>query len=121
MTKTTKIFKVVLIIIPVIFFVIIAYFAIRQIVISNSIPPFSGALPEPKATPNQQEILFAQLRDSCPIKETGFEIDFNYSENRFVVYIETPLDTNRNLFNQWLVDNKYDLITADNFVFGLKQ
>ncbi len=57
------------------------------------------------------------LRKKSPLKETGFSIDFDYTNDIFIVNLVEPKDRNRIVFVSWLKKN-YPLIPIERFKFN---
>jgi len=56
------------------------------------------------------------LRSKLPVSLSSFSIDFNYSEDKFVVTLNEPKDQSRIEFNQWK-SNTYPGIDINQFNF----
>lgn len=57
-----------------------------------------------------------QLRYRTPITQANFTIDFDYSEDKFIVDLHEPKDQALREFENWIDDN-YSSITPDQFIF----
>lgn len=81
-------------------------------------PTFTGVLEEEIPKEEQEKINQAfELRQRLPIKTSQFELDYDYENDNFVVKIAEPFAENRQKFGQWLIDNGFDKIPEDRFVF----
>ncbi len=77
---------------------------------------FTGALDEP--IPQQIVDLAAQKKDlksKVPLSLSTFSIDFDYSQDKFVVTLKDPKDTAQKEFESWRTVN-YSGLGADKFL-----
>ncbi|MEK7597882.1 MAG: hypothetical protein AAB441_04525 [Patescibacteria group bacterium] len=77
---------------------------------------FTGVLEEP--VPQQIIDLAAQKKDlksKVPLNLTSFLIDFDYNEDKFVVFINDPKDTAQKEFESWRGAN-YPGLRAEQFL-----
>ncbi len=69
--------------------------------------------------PLEEKILTDQkmkLKTNLPLILDGFRIEFDYSEDKFIVYLEEPKAANQVKFLNWLQEN-YSAIPKDRFIF----
>ena len=55
------------------------------------------------------------LRSKLPINNSNFVIVFDYTEDKFIVKLKEPKDTNQTVFEKWLQEN-YPAIPIDRFI-----
>ena len=55
------------------------------------------------------------LKAKLPINNSNFVIVFDYSEDKFIVELKTPTDSNKTVFEEWLAEN-YPAIPIDRFI-----
>ena len=83
----------------------------------NSIPAnFTGVVEEP--IPQQVIDLAAQkkdLRQKTPLSLSTFTVDFDYSQDKFVVTLKDPRDTAQKEFESWRTTN-YPALSTDQFL-----
>ncbi len=76
----------------------------------------TGALDE--QLPQEVQDLTTQkqeLKSKLPINNTNFVLVFDYAEDKFIVDLKSPKDTNKNVFENWLQTN-YPAIPIDRFI-----
>lgn len=67
---------------------------------------FTGAVEE-EIPPEVYDAAFQkqELRNQTPFDTGLFQIDFDYSEDKFIITLTEPKGENRQQFNQWLSEN----------------
>lgn len=79
---------------------------------------FTGEKPAILPSQTVKEINSAfELRKKLPIKESAFSLTYDYEKALFVVVLTRPYAENKNIFNQWLIDNGYSAIPKDQFSY----
>lgn len=76
----------------------------------------TGVLDEPLSQEVQDLATQKQeLKSKLPINNANFVLVFDYGEDKFIVDLKTPKDTNKTVFQNWLAEN-YPAIPVDRFI-----
>jgi len=80
-------------------------------------PTFTGVkdekIPQEVVDFSQQKL---SLMQKLPLKTTDFTIDFDYSNDKFIVKLNPPKEDSQKKFDDWLKNN-YPSIPQDQFIF----
>lgn len=91
---------------------------VTETIPTDVMPTFTGVREEEIPKEEEEKINQAfELRQRLPIKASQFELDYDYENDNFIVKINEPFAENRQNFGQWLINNGYDKIPEDRFVF----
>lgn len=78
----------------------------------------TGFMPTQLSDEEKQQITQrSNLQLNIPIETTAFTINYDYKFLKFVVVLRPDYTFNRQLFNQWKIDNNYSLIPEEEFTF----
>jgi len=84
----------------------------------EKVPDFTGAVPETRSIPkNLEQYEFDVLVNHTPVIEPEFTITIDFVQDKLVVELQPPKNTNRAIFDSWLKANGYELITPDKIIF----
>ena len=77
-------------------------------------PTFTGVNEEiPQSVLNKSRQM-QTLKSKVPVRENTFTVEYDYSKDKFSVFLSEPKEKNRIVFQQWLNDN-YQSLSLDKF------